>query len=157
MKVLTVGTFDTPHSGHVELFKRCRIIADLETRLDIWKRSLEGVSYEPGQVVVGVNTDQFVNRYKGSFPVYPFEERVAIINSMKAVDKVIKNDSHSLISMLAIENPDFLVIGSDWACKDYYEQIGVTEQWLQQKKIMLIYVPYTPGISSTKLKERLLA
>lgn len=155
MKVLTVGTFDTPHSGHVALFNKCRRLADLEHRDAIYQRNLEGNRYEKGEVVVGVNTDAFVYGYKGSYPVYPYAERVAVVNSIGSVDKVIPNDNQSLRQMLITQMPDFLVIGSDWACKDYYKQISVTEQWLQQNNIMLIYVPYTQGISSTYLKERL--
>lgn len=142
-KVLTVGTFDMPHSGHINLFKKCRKLSYSDT--------------SSGEVFVGVNSDQFVNKYKGSFPVYPYEERVAIINEFIDVDEIIKNDEVSLASMLINILPDFLVVGSDWAKKDYYAQIGVSESWLQEYGIMLIYVPYTENISTTVLKERLLA
>ncbi len=138
-KVLTVGTFDMPHSGHVKLFERCRKLADLVG----------------GEVVVGVNTDEFVEKYKGAKPVYSYAERYAIVASNKYVDRVIRNDAAILERMLINEKPTFLIIGSDWAKKDYYRQIGVSEDWLQKNGTMLIYVPYTEGVSSTQLKERL--
>jgi len=57
----------------------------------------------------------------------------------------------------AIENvlPDFVVIGDDWARKDYYAQMQFTQDWLDGNKIQLIYVPYTNGVSSTDIKARI--
>jgi glycerol-3-phosphate cytidylyltransferase len=141
-KVLTVGTFDMPHSGHLELFKKCRQIASLGNDVT-------------SQVVVGVNSDQFVNMYKFRFPVYPYSERSRIIASLRDVDRVIENDETSLQKMLAIEKPTFLIVGSDWAAKDYYKQIGVGRDWLAAYHITLLYVEYTQKISSTYLRKRL--
>jgi hypothetical protein len=60
-------------------------------------------------------------------------------------------------SKIAIEmiNPDYIVIGSDWAKKDYYKQMGFDQFWLDEKGIGLVYVPYTKAISSTEIKKRL--
>ena len=52
-------------------------------------------------------------------------------------------------------NPDIIAIGTDWARKNYYEQMQFTQDWLDEKNIMLLYVPYTRGISSTEIKKRL--
>jgi hypothetical protein len=60
-------------------------------------------------------------------------------------------------SKIAIEivKPDYIVIGSDWAKKDYYAQMGFTQDWLDERGIGLVYVPYTQTISTTKLKGRM--
>ena len=51
--------------------------------------------------------------------------------------------------------PDIIAIGSDWARKDYYLQMGFSQDWLDEQNISLIYIPYTPGISSTEVKRRM--
>jgi glycerol-3-phosphate cytidylyltransferase len=63
-----------------------------------------------------------------------------------------------LESREAIEavQPDLIVIGSDWARRDYYKQMGFTQDWLDERGIGLCYIPYTHGISSTEIKQRLL-
>ena len=48
--------------------------------------------------------------------------------------------------------PDFIVIGSDWAKKDYYKQMNFTQEWLDENEIVLIYIPYTQGVSTTEIK-----
>lgn len=155
VKVLTVGTFDTPHSGHINLFAKCRKLADLEPYPNYNRRVELGVTQGRGEVIVGINSDQFVFKYKGAFPAYPYEERAAIIDALSDVDEVIMNHEDSMQGLLARVSPDFLIVGSDWAKKDYYSQIGVTQQWLDEYNITLLYVPYTEGISSTQLKERI--
>jgi len=137
--VLTVGTFDLTHYGHYKLFENCSHIAGFG-----------------GEVIVGVNTDEFIEKYKGKRPVLTYEERVKNIISCKYVDDVIENYSgETLAPLLEDIEPDFLVVGSDWASKDYYKQIGVTQEWLEDRRIVLVYVPYTTLISSTEIKRRL--
>lgn len=136
----TGGTFDIYHSGHANFLRQCRAIVG-----------------EDGEVVVSLNTDKFICDYKGKPPVMSYEERAQVLLSTKYVDRVIVNtggsDSKPAISLV---NPDFIVIGSDWAYKDYYAQMGFTQEWLDERNIVLIYVPYTEGISTTELKKRIL-
>lgn len=135
MKILTVGTFDLLHSGHINLIKNCRKLA--------------GGS---GQVIVGVNSDDFVLKYKNCKPIIPLRDRMKVISNLRDVDKVIINESSSLEKMLIEEKPHVLVVGSDWAKKDYFSQIGVTLDWLTQNDILLIYTEYTKEVSTTILK-----
>jgi glycerol-3-phosphate cytidylyltransferase-like family protein len=51
--------------------------------------------------------------------------------------------------------PDIIAVGSDWARKDYYKQMGFDQDWLDERNIKLLYIPYTQGISTTELKRRL--
>lgn len=139
--VYTGGTFDLFHSGHINFLRQCKAIAGLN-----------------GQVVVSLNTDEFILEYKKKLPVYTFEERKAILLGCRYVDDVVENYG-GRDSKIAIEevHAGFVVIGSDWACKDYYAQMGFTQEWLDSREIILIYVPYTEGISTTDIKKRLLA
>ena len=51
--------------------------------------------------------------------------------------------------------PDIIAVGSDWEGRDYYSQMGFTQNWLDARGISLVYLPYTIGISSTDIKNRL--
>lgn len=129
--VLTIGTFDLPHIGHARLFRRCEWL---------------------GRLVVGVNTDEFVISYKRHAPLYRFEERVALISLLGY--EVRCNDSPGRELIEAVR-PDYLAIGSDWARRDYYGQIDVDQDLLDALDVTMVYVPYTDGISTTDIKERL--
>lgn len=136
--VYTGGTFDLFHSGHVNLLYRCKQIAG---------------NY--GKVVVSLNQSSFIEQYKGQAPICSDEERRAVLLSCRFVDEVIFNVGGA-DSKIAIEqiNPDYIVIGSDWARKDYYAQMQFTQDWLDERGIGLVYVPYTHAISSTDIKKR---
>ena len=85
-----------------------------------------------------------------------YAERARVLLSCRYVSKVIPNysgaDSKPAIETVA---PDLVVIGSDWARRDYYAQMGFTQDWLDERGIGLVYIPYTEGISSTAIKARL--
>lgn len=133
--VYTGGTFDLPHSGHVKFLQKCA---------------------ELGQVVVALNTDEFIAKYKGKPPVMSYAEREAVLLEYRSVATVVPN-SGDADSKPAIElvTPDIIAIGSDWARKDYYKQMSFDQDWLDERGISLIYIPYTQGISSTEIKRRL--
>ena len=128
--VLTIGTFDTPHLGHAYLFKECE---------------------RYGTLTVGVNSDEFVESYKGQRPIYEYGERTMLISSLGY--QVLKNCSagRELIDEVA---PDVLAIGSDWAKKDYYAQIDVDQDYLDERRITMVYIPRLGTLSSTELKAR---
>jgi cytidyltransferase-like protein len=140
LRVYTGGTFDLFHAGHVNFLKRCHEIAGIA-----------------GQVVVSLNTDSFIQEYKTKPPVCNDQERYDVISSCKYVNQVIWNSggTDSKPAILSVQ-PDIIAIGSDWALKDYYKQMDFEQSWLDKLNISLIYIPYTQGISSTNIKERLL-
>lgn len=129
--VLTIGSWDTPHLGHAILLKECERYGD--------------------RVVVGVNSDEFIKDYKGSEPIYKYEERAALISRLGY--EVLKNCSagRELIEQV---KPDVLAIGSDWARKDYYSQIDVDQDFLDEHQITMVYIPRAGSLSSTELKAR---
>lgn len=137
--VYTGGTFDLFHSGHVRFLKQCKRIAGND-----------------GKVVVSLNRDEFIEAYKGKAPVMSFAERAEVLEACRFVDEVIPNDGNadSKVAILKVQ-PNFVVIGDDWAKKDYYAQMQFTQDWLDAREIVLIYVPYTAGVSTTDLKRRI--
>lgn len=129
--VLTIGTFDTPHLGHAYLFKECERYGE--------------------RVVVGVNTDDFVLSYKRQMPLFSYGERASAIASLGYEVLPNKSAGRELIDQV---QPDVLVIGGDWARKDYYQQIDVDQDYMDEHGITMIYVPRT-YLSSTLIKKRI--
>ena len=134
--IYTGGTFDLYHAGHARFLQRCAAL---------------------GSVTVSLNTDEFIQEYKGKPPVLSYADRAEVLLSTRYVDRVVPNSggSDSRIAIQAVM-PDIIAIGSDWARRDYYTQMGFDQDWLDDRGIALIYIPYTQGISSTAIKERML-
>ena len=133
--IYTGGTFDLFHRGHANFLRKCSYL---------------------GEVTVALNTDEFIWEYKGKLPVMSYHEREDVLMACRYVDRVIPNfgGANSKPSIELI-NPDIIAIGSDWARRDYYAQMQFDQDWLDSKEISLLYIPYTDGISSTKVKGRL--
>jgi glycerol-3-phosphate cytidylyltransferase len=133
--VYTGGTFDLLHRGHANFLRRCS---------------------ELGSVTVSLNTDEFIDAYKGKPPVMTYLEREEVLMALRYVERVIPNfggaDSKPAIELI---QPDIVAIGTDWARRDYYAQMQFTQDWLDERGIALMYIPYTSGISTTKVKARL--
>ncbi len=134
LTIYTGGTFDLFHAGHVNFLAKCSNL---------------------GRVVVALNTDEFIQSYKGKPPVCTFQERLDVLQACIWVDEVIPNyagaDSRPAIESVS---PNIIAIGTDWARRDYHAQMGFDQDWLDARDISLIYIPYTVGISTTNLKAR---
>lgn len=128
------GTFDLLHPGHVEFLR--------------WAKS----RYEV--VVVALNTDEFVARYKG-FPVQSFEERKCMLESCRFVDKVVENTfgEDSKPTVLSVR-PTHIVNGSDWNRERLMQQMSLTESFLSTEGIEIILCTKPRGQSTTELKRR---
>jgi len=136
LRLYTGGTFDLFHAGHVEFLRQCSMIAE--------------------KVIVSLNTDEFIEEYKGKPPVMSYWERQQVLRACVWVDEVVPNTGNADSKPAILDaKTDIVAIGSDWARKDYYKQMQFTQDWLDEHNICLIYIPYTPGISSTDIKSRL--
>ena len=86
-----------------------------------------------------------------------FKERKVSLEHCKYVDEVIENkyDENSR-SMIELVKPKIIAVGSDWAGKNYYSQMGFSQDWLDENEIVLAYLPYgNTGISTTEIKKRI--
>jgi glycerol-3-phosphate cytidylyltransferase len=120
--VLTYGTFDLLHYGHLEILKRASLLGN--------------------KLIVGVSTDKF-NEIKGKTCVLPYQKRKELIESLDYVDKVIpENNWDQKVTDIQGNNIDIFVIGDDWEGK--FDELKVFCE--------VIYLPRTKGISSTKLR-----
>lgn len=132
----TGGTFDLFHYGHINFLNKCRNLAS--------------------NIIVSLNTDEFIYEFKKENPILNYEERKLSVLNSKLVSKVIPNvgGRDSKPAILSV-NPDIIAIGDDWAHKDYYKQMDFTQEWLDEQNITLVYIPYTKGISSSEIKKRI--
>lgn len=133
--IYTGGTFDCFHNGHVNFLRQCSKL---------------------GRVIVALNTDSFIQQYKGVAPILTYKERETILNSCKYVDGVVPNigGADSKITIKKVK-PNVIAIGTDWLGKNYYKQMDFTQKWLDDNNIVLMYLPYTVGISTTLIKEKI--
>lgn len=123
--VITYGTFDLFHMGHLKLLQRLSKLGD--------------------KLIVAVSTDEF-NKLKGKKTIIPYEQRAEIVKNIKCVDMVIaENGWEQKIKDIKKYDVDIFAIGDDWEgkfdfLKDYCE---------------VVYLDRTEGISSTQLKQTL--
>src|SRR5574344_1544868 len=95
--VITYGTFDLFHIGHVRLLKRAKALAG-----------------DGGKLIVALSTDEF-NSIKGKKSKYTFEERKEILSSVKYVDEIIAEENwEQKVSDIIKYKVDIFVIGDDW-------------------------------------------
>lgn len=124
-RVITYGTFDLLHVGHINILRRAKALGDY--------------------LVVAISTDEF-NALKGKKAYYSFEDRKTILEAIRYVDEVIpENTWEQKIQDVKDHQIDTFVMGHDWEgkfdfLKDYCE---------------VIYLPRTEGISTTKIKKDL--
>ena len=135
MLVYTGGTFDCFHSGHVNFLSQCK---------------------DYGKVIVSLNTDEFIEEFKGRPPIMSYHDRAVVLRSCKYVDGVVPNEggADSSIAIMGVA-PDIIAIGTDWHGKDYLGQLGIDKKFLRDNSIHLVYIPYTEEISTTQIRKRL--
>lgn len=127
------GTFDCLHPGHLNLLRQ----AD-----------------QLGTVVVGLNSDEFATRYKRK-PIFTYEERKAMLEATRYVAFVLPNeaDEDSKPAILR-SRARYVVHGDDWVGESLMLQMGLTMEWLDSHGLVLIHIPYTPGISTSDIINR---
>ncbi|RRD60370.1 glycerol-3-phosphate cytidylyltransferase [Leucobacter sp. OH1287] len=126
-RILTYGTFDLLHWGHIRLLQRARACGDY--------------------LIVAVSTEEF-NRGKGKKTYHDFETRKKMLEAVRYVDLVIPEENwEQKIADVKKYEVDSVVMGSDWAGNPNFEVL--------RPHCEVIYLDRTEGISTTKIKEEL--
>ena len=126
-KVLTYGTYDLLHYGHIRLLKRAKELGDY--------------------LVVAISTDAF-NAIKPQPASYDYETRKKMVEAIRYVDEVIpENTWEQKIDDVKNNNIDVVVMGSDWKDNEKFEKL--------RPYCDVVYLDRTEGISTTKIKEDL--
>lgn len=122
-RVITYGTFDTLHHGHIRLLRRARELGDY--------------------LIAGLSTDGF-NDLKGKRAFFSFEDRMFDLEAVRYVDLIIPETSWGQkINDIRLYKADVLVMGDDWAGK--FDHL--------KSECEVVYLPRTEGISSTAIRD----
>ena len=126
-RVITYGTFDLLHYGHINLLRRAKSLGDY--------------------LIVGLSTDEFNNIEKNKECYFDYENRKSLLDAVRYVDLVVPEENwKQKISDIQKYNIDVFVIGDDWKGKfDYLKDFGVE----------VVYLPRTKEISTSKIKNDL--
>jgi phosphoenolpyruvate phosphomutase len=130
-KVYVAMSADVVHKGHINILKEAR---------------------NHGSIIVGLLTDAAIASYK-RVPLMNFDERRAVVESLVGVDRVIPQDTLDYRPNLVALKPDFVVHGDDWKDGVQAETRRQVIETLAEWGGELIEVPYTPGISSTRIHQ----
>lgn len=127
-RVITYGTFDLLHYGHIELLKRAKSLGDY--------------------LVVALSTDEFNWESKHKKSYFSYEKRKQLLEAIRYVDLVIPEENwDQKVADVELYQIDTFVMGDDWAGKfDFIEQ---------ETNANVVYLPRTPEVSTTKIKEEL--
>jgi glycerol-3-phosphate cytidylyltransferase len=126
VRVVTFGTFDVFHVGHLRLLERARALGD--------------------ELVVGVSTDALNIAKKGRPPVFPQDERLALLAALRCVDAVFLEESlERKREYLLAHRADVLAMGDDWK--------GKFDQFADVCRV--VYFERTPAISPTAVIEKI--
>ncbi|MBF0446396.1 MAG: adenylyltransferase/cytidyltransferase family protein [Magnetococcales bacterium] len=122
---------DLLHVGHLNILRIAKLNAQI--------------------VVVGILADEAINSYKGKSTIIPYADRVAMVESIRYVDLVIKQNSLDYVGNLEIVKPDYLVHGSDWksGIQQKTRQDAITA--LAKFSGELIEPEYFKGVSTTEI------
>lgn len=129
----TDGVYDLFHVGHLNMINTARNYCEY--------------------LIVGVHGDEVVREYKNRTPIIQEEDRRKIIASIKGVDKAVINQFRDKMKLWELYHFNVIFIGDDWKG---------TERWNHFEKILgeigvdVIYVPYTKGISTTEIRQRIM-
>ncbi len=123
-RVITYGTFDLLHYGHINLLRRCKAMGDY--------------------LIVALSTDEFNSKSKNKHCYFTYEQRKLFLEAVRYVDLVIpetcweqkRQDMHEY-------HIDTFVMGDDW---------GGKFDFLKEEGVKVVYLPRTPEISSTQIR-----
>ena len=129
----TTGVFDLFHIGHLNVLRRSKKMCDY--------------------LIVGVSTDELVKEYKNKAPIIPFDERFAIVEAIRYVDKVVPQVTRNKIAAYEKYRFDVMFVGDDWKGNELFKR---TEKELLDRGSHVVYFPYTKNTSSTLLRDILI-
>lgn len=126
-RVITYGTFDLLHYGHINLLRRAKALGDY--------------------LIVALSTDEFNWREKKKKCYFTYDQRKNILESLRCVDLVIPEENwEQKLTDMSEYHVDTFVMGDDWVGKF---------DFLKERGVEVVYLPRTPEISTTRIKHDL--
>ena len=128
----TDGVYDMFHVGHLNMIEACKKRCDY--------------------LIVGVHSDEIVESYKHRKTVINEEDRCRIIAALKVVDKAVINKTRDKLELFRSYGFNKIFIGDDWKGTERWNNF---EKILAEVGVTVEYIPYTQGISTTMIRQRL--
>lgn len=128
----TTGVFDMFHVGHLNILRRAKESCEV--------------------LIVGVTTDELCFARKKKYPIICQKDRMAIVGSIRYVDRVVEQNDMDKVSAVKALGADVVFVGSDWKGTESWNQY---EKEFAQVGCTVIYLDHTDGISSTIIRERM--
>lgn len=127
-RIITYGTYDLLHYGHIHLLQRAKDMGDY--------------------LIVGLSTDFFNENSKQKKCYFPYEQRKSMLEALRFVDLVIPEDDWSQkVRDIELYKIDTFVMGDDWQ--------GSFDSLKEKTTVEVVYLSRTPKISTTKIKKEL--
>lgn len=128
----TDGVYDLFHVGHLNMIKEAKKHCDF--------------------LIVGVHSDQIVKEYKNRETIINEKDRATIVGAIKYVDKVVINNTRDKLELWKLHHFDVVFIGDDWKGTERWNKFEVE---LSKIGVDVVYIPYTKGISTTKIRNKI--
>jgi glycerol-3-phosphate cytidylyltransferase len=128
----TTGVFDLFHVGHLNILKRAKEQCEF--------------------LIVGVSTDELVMSYKNKLPVISHTDRMAIVEGVKYVDRVVPQTNRDKFTAWEQLHFDVMFVGDDWKGEPLFNQL---EKQFANVGVDIVYFPYTQNVSTTLVKEKI--
>lgn len=128
----TDGVYDMFHVGHLNMIKEAKKRCDY--------------------LIVGVHSDEIVEGYKNRKTVINENDRREIIEAIRYVDKAVINKTRDKLELFKEHHFDVVFIGDDWKGTERWNNF---EKILAEIGVTVEYIPYTKGISTTQIREKL--
>ncbi len=128
----TTGVFDMFHIGHLNILRRAKEQCDT--------------------LIVGVTTDELCFKRKHKFPIINEKDRMAIVQAIRYVDRVVPQIDMDKLSMVQSLNADVVFVGSDWKGTDSWNKY---ELEFSKAGCDVVYIEHTDGISSSILRDKI--
>ena len=130
----TDGVYDLFHVGHLNMIQTAKCCCEY--------------------LIVGVHGDDVVEGYKHHKPIINENDRKRIIESIKGVDQVVINQFRDKLKLWELYHFDVVFIGDDWKGTERWNNF---EKELAKINVDVVYVPYTKGISTTEIREKIMS
>lgn len=128
----TTGVYDMFHIGHLNILKRAKEQCDF--------------------LIVGVSTDELVQKEKNKTPIINFEDRCKIVEAIKYVDAVVPQVDKDKLAAWDKHHFHKMFVGSDWQGTETWKKF---EEQFKPLGVEIVYLSHTDGISSTILREKI--
>ena len=128
----TTGVYDMFHIGHLNILRRAKEQCDF--------------------LIVGVSTDELVQKEKSKTPIIKFEDRCKIVEAIKYVDAVVPQVDKDKLAAWEKHHFHKMFVGSDWQGTEVWKKF---EEQFEPLGVEIVYLSHTDGISSTILREKI--